>query len=174
MEIEEKKFAGFWIRVGATFIDLLALIILIGLNMLNLYLWKNLASMLILNIAVIAYKPFMEFKYGATFGKMALKIKVLTIENQLMTIQQSLTRSIPWLISGAVTIYTATALMTHPLYLETEGYIQITQIQQEVTPMTIQTLSTLFFMVSVIVVAFDKQKRGIHDMLAKTYCLKND
>ena len=172
MELEEKAYAGFWIRVSAAVIDIMVYIIPAILIMLCVYSWKNLTLMLILNLALMTYKPFMEFKYGATFGKMALNLKVVSIDYQPMTFPQSLIRSLPWLLSATISIYAEIALMTHPLYNETVGFLQIAQLQQEVTPNTIQTIVTLFFLITVLTVAFDKQKRGLHDMLAKTYCLK--
>ena len=123
---------------------------------------------------MIAYKPFMEFKYGATVGKMALKIKIMTIDKQGITFTQSLIRSLPWLLSGAISTYTTFALMTHDAYMQTEGILEISQIQQEVSPMAIQFLFTILFLATVITVAFDGKKRGLHDMLAKTFCFKVD
>jgi len=171
---EEYEFANFWNRVAASLLDILALTIPIVLNSVNLYYWKILPLMIILNFSIIFYKPFMEYKYGATFGKMALKLKVINLDNNSLTINQSIIRSLPWLISGATSIYTAVLLMTHPLYYDTEGFIQITQLQDKINPMVLHYLSTLIFFTSVLTVAFNIKKRGLHDFLANTYCIKTN
>ena len=74
----EVVFAGFWIRVGAQIVDTLALVPLIALNVTALYTWKQLWLALIVNVVSLCYKPFMEAKYGATLGKMALNLQVVS------------------------------------------------------------------------------------------------
>jgi uncharacterized RDD family membrane protein YckC len=172
MEMEERQYAGFWLRVAASLLDFIVLLVFVGLNFMNTYSWKSLPLMLVINGLTIAYKPFMEWRYGATVGKMTLNLMVITVDYKLMSLAQSLIRSLPWLLSGAVTIYAAIALMTHPDYPTLAGFKEIAALQSAIVPMSLNMVVSVFLLASVIVVAFDSKKRGLHDMLAKTYCVK--
>ena len=99
---KEYKYAGFWIRFGAAIIDglillpfsLLYLLILFGVNVFAISLFGALISML--------YKPFMEIKYGATVGKMALGIKVIQTNGEhISTIDGFKRFLLPWEIGRA-------------------------------------------------------------------------
>ncbi len=170
----EYKYGGFWIRVGATLIDTLALLPLIGLNLAALYIWKQLWLVLLVNLLSVAYKPFMEFKYGATLGKMAVKLKVINREGQNISMNQTLLRSSPWLVNGFFSLYVIIQLALLPEYQEVEGYAALTQLQTTVTPMAAQMVVSLGFMLVVVWVAFQQQKRGLHDLLADTFVIQTD
>jgi uncharacterized RDD family membrane protein YckC len=99
------KYAGFWIRFGAAIIDglillpfsLLYLLILFGVNVFAISLFGAFMSML--------YKPFMEIKYGATVGKMALGIKVIqTNGEQISTVDGFKRFLLPWAYSSILSI----------------------------------------------------------------------
>lgn len=167
-------YGGFWIRVGATLIDTLALLPLLGLNLAALYLWKQLWLVLLVNLVSVAYKPFMEFKYGATLGKMAVKLKVINREGENISINQTLLRSSPWLVNGLFSLYVIVQLALLPEYQEVEGYTALTQLQTTVTPIAAQMVVSLAFLLVVVWVAFQKQKRGLHDLLADTFVIQTD
>ena len=86
----EMNYAGFWTRFGAKFVDWLILFItFIVLNMLLIPARTALADQnklfaVIYNILVIVipavYSTWFLGKYGATPGKMAAKIKVVTAD----------------------------------------------------------------------------------------------
>ncbi|MBK8392708.1 MAG: RDD family protein [Saprospiraceae bacterium] len=52
---------------------------------------------LVIGILLMCYKPFMEFQYGATLGKMAVKLKVVNLDFEKITLSQSIIRYIPGL-----------------------------------------------------------------------------
>ncbi|HLW30896.1 MAG TPA: RDD family protein [Aequorivita sp.] len=91
----EVEFARFWSRVGAFILDG---IIIGGLslmvNAINIANFKSFFIYLAVAIISIFYKYFMESKYGATFGKMTLKLKVTDKNFSPIHFTQSLTRSI--------------------------------------------------------------------------------
>ncbi|MBL4587422.1 MAG: RDD family protein [Flavobacteriales bacterium] len=169
----QMRYAGFWVRVGASLIDFLVLLIPLCIHLFNLYSWKLLPIELFIYFLMIIYKPFMEMRYGATLGKMAVNLKVVTPNEGLMNFKQTLIRNSPWLFTGLVSTYSIIVLFTHPLYAETNGFIEIGKLQQEVTPLLIHWVSSAFFFIAVIIVAFHPEKRGLHDLLAGTYCIKD-
>ena len=120
---------------------------------------------------MIVYKPFMEFKYQATLGKMALDIKIKSEDGNPLFLSQILKRALPWLLSSFMSIYIQLQVMTSSEYAELEGFMQIAQLQEEMTPGLLNGLITLFFFASVITVAFNARKKGLHDMIAGTVCV---
>lgn len=170
----EVVFAGFWIRVGAQLIDTLALVPLIGLNMAALYNWKLVWLALIINVISLCYKPFLEAKYGATLGKMALNLQVVSTDLKPISLTQSIIRSSPWLANGIYSLVLVIILSLSPEYADTEGFTQMALLQSQVLPSWIQTLFSLVIFVVTLWVAFNSHKRGLHDLMASTYCIKKD
>lgn len=168
---ENVKWAGFWIRVGAAFVDFFVYLPLVGLNMYNLYYLKSLPLQLIITLILIFYKPFMEYKYGATIGKMAVKIKVVGDNLEPLTLSQSILRFLPWLLSQVFSLYATVLLFQHPDFSTTSGMTEVGLLQNSIISPSINMILSIFMLVSCIVVAFTEKKQGIHDMIAKTYCI---
>lgn len=166
-----EKWAGFWIRVGASLIDFLVYLPLIGLNMYNLYVFKNLPLQLIVTLLLILYKPFMEFKYGATFGKMAVKIKVVSKDFEMITLSQSIIRYTPWIIEHVFSIYGTIMLFQHADFITTTSWTDVGLLQNEVTPKAFNIVSSTILLISCVSVGFSTTKQGLHDKIAGTYCI---
>jgi len=167
----EAKWAGFWIRVGASLIDFAVLLPFVALNLYNLYVQKILPLQLLIAIPMFLYKPFMEYRYGATFGKMAVKIKVVNKELGQITAMQSILRYTPWILSQALSLYSTIALYQHPEFQSTTGWIEVGLLQNELVDTSLSSLNSLIFIVSCVVVGLTQYKQGIHDMIAGTYCI---
>src|SRR5690242_1599640 len=82
-------YGGFWIRFGAIIIDGIILSpVAFGLLYFNATMWKSMPILILGSLVQIAYKPFCEIYYGATLGKMALKLKVVNYEyNSINTVE---------------------------------------------------------------------------------------
>ena len=87
------KYASFWERVGASLIDFLIFIPVYGLSYYNSMSMKSLPLAIILSLAYLVYKIYMEGKSGATIGKRAMKIKVVTEDNQPINMGTSAVRA---------------------------------------------------------------------------------
>lgn len=106
MKTEEQKKAGFWIRMLATWLDLILVYIVLKvlfysflLFHINLYLPMEL-SFLILTMAYFAFAISLK---GYTIGKWLLDLKVLTKKNEKLSIGKSILReSILKLFSGLI------------------------------------------------------------------------
>ena len=85
-DLENVEYAGFWIRVGASLIDFLVLLPVVGLSIFNMMSIKSMSLMLVLTIAGAIYKPYFEWKKGATIGKSAVGIKVVNMNFEPITI----------------------------------------------------------------------------------------
>lgn len=170
----EHEYAGFWIRVLAAIIDsfvllpfaFLYLLVLVGINSLALTLVGLLLS--------ACYKPFMEFKYGATLGKMAVGVKLISEDGEPISLNQTLTRYIPWAIGNAISIITFSMLYAAPGLESAEGFMEISQIMAEEGNNSLSSISSLVMLITALSIAFDARKQGVHDRFAKTLCIYKD
>ncbi len=71
------RYSTFGQRFLALLVDGLVLAPFLLVDFYNKTTWKSLALLMIVFIIMLVYKPFMEAKYGATLGKMALGLTVV-------------------------------------------------------------------------------------------------
>ena len=108
------RYAGFWIRVGAKMIDSLIVGVVVGVPVVVLMFGAiksgDQAAMLIfqlvLQLAAIvvsgAYTVFFVTKYGATPGKMACGLKIVTSDGGNIPIGRSIGRFFAEMLSGTI------------------------------------------------------------------------
>lgn len=103
----EYEYAGFWIRVGATLIDTVLMMIValpVGFifGMLGLVDPDNTAPFeALINIAVIVFYIFAWVKYAGTPGKRLLKLKILDADTgENLTVGKAILRYIGYILSS--------------------------------------------------------------------------
>lgn len=168
---EPKQWAGFWVRTGASLIDGVIYLPVVALSFYNLLSLKFLAIQIIIDVVLLLYKPLMEYRYGATLGKMAVKIKVVNTNFEALSVQQAILRSFPFWISHLSSLASAILLFQQTNFETATTLTQVTFLQNEVIPSSINTAISFFTLVCCIVVAFTEKKQGLHDMMANTYCV---
>jgi uncharacterized RDD family membrane protein YckC len=173
-ETNEPTYAGFWIRVLASFIDFIVLIPILGLQVFNLIQIKNLAFAIGLLVVQLLYKPLMEYQFGATLGKLALKINVVNEDFEGMTLTQSFVRYAPWLIQHAVGLVNTVLLYTNHEFLAESDFFKMATIQEQNIDPLYGYVTGVLLLISCIIVGFNSHKQGLHDKIAKTYCIIRD
>ena len=139
-------FKGFWIRLVASFIDgIILLILIILLATISLVIFGAalgegagvgmfLLVFILASIATILYKPIMEAsEYQGTVGKYALGMKVVDQNGQRITMTSSFLRTILYIIGA-------------------QGFL---------------------LCLGVVMIGFTEYKQGLHDILANTYVVTN-
>jgi len=170
---EEVEYAGFWIRLGASLIDMLVMIPIIAISMYNQFNIKSLALLFILTLISSLYKPLLEFKYGATLGKMACKIKVVNKDLKGITIDQSFIRYVPWGIIAMIQLMGATLVFKDPGFASADTFTALGEIGQNIPLAVISNYTWwVLFIIITITVVINKKKQGLHDKMAKTLCIK--
>jgi len=110
------SYAGFWIRFGAYVLDVLILLavnvfigMIAGLTMSQAVGVKPTGAILFqliltgINLAIgVTYEVFMIGRFGATLGKMACKIQVVTAEGQRVSYGRALGRYFAKMLSGLI------------------------------------------------------------------------
>lgn len=111
----EMEYAGFWIRLGAWFIDYIIMaiasaIIYIPLTFMGVFSFDEpaafaiiqLVSMILNFIIPAAYESWFVGKYAATPGKMACKLKVVMAEGGRVSFARAIGRHFAKYISGLI------------------------------------------------------------------------
>lgn len=169
---QKHEYAGFWIRVGASFIDMVVYLPIMGLNMYNLYSLKSLPLQLLTTLILVVYKPFMEYRYGATLGKMAVKIKVIDKDSNGLSIQKAVIRNTFSLLGQALSLVTGVLLFTNTEFLEATSMFEVAALQNTVMSPVPNYIVSVVYCISCLTVAFSATKQALHDMLAGTFCVK--
>lgn len=167
------RYAGFWVRFLAAIIDSVAMIPLIALNMFNDFRLKSMMLSLVIILIGAVYKPLMEGLYGATLGKMAMNLKVVNYENQHITMEQSVFRSLPWIISSFISIMMAITVSHEEMTENIENTIGIVDFIGGLGMWHIINMVYGFVFIGYVgSLIFNAKKQGLHDITARTYCVK--
>lgn len=162
-------YPGFWNRVGASIIDVIVMIPLIILIFVNMVYWRIPGLEVVLTFVALAYKPFFEYQYGATPGKMVLKMKVVNQHYEPLTLSETLLRNILYIISGLIGLYES--FVHFFLLLDEEPYFSSLDEYANQPTSPLESLFNLIVFISCIFVAFTRDKQALHDMWANTFCI---
>ena len=170
--------ARFWPRFGAYFLDGLIIGSFVLLfNYINFTQLQSFALYLPVTIIGILYKPYMEYKYAATLGKMAFKIKVTDYSLKKISFKQSMLRSLILFIPTLLYIPIYYLAFNNPNVNSTDfnGFNQ--QITESYpTFFWITSLTYVISLTDLVVYLIDseKQKRSLHDRIGETLVIKNE
>ena len=171
---KQVELATFFDRVKASIIDTIVFLPLILLTVYNWTTLKIYALDLLINTAIILYKPVLEWHYGATVGKMITRIKVVDISLEPITLEQSFRRFSIYFIGYGISLISSYYLFQDPAFSEALTLADIGAIQQDNHLNDFSQLSSMAVLVSVTFVAFDIKRQALHDKLASTLCIKVD
>jgi uncharacterized RDD family membrane protein YckC len=168
------KYAGFWLRLGALFLDgLIMAPITFGLTFYNIFSWKSGAVMLLASLISVAYKPFMEASYGATLGKMVLKLKVTDLDFKQADVQTILLRNIFYIVPSVLIAFLSLGMYSDPDFGTISTYGEYTAFSQQfVATQFVSICSGLLTIVEAIMIGVDDQCRSLHDRIAGTYVIE--
>ena len=175
-EPEEPVFATFWERTGAYLLDGL----IIGgistiVNVVNIYGMKSFYIFLLMSSIGILYKPYMESKYGATFGKMIVKLRVTDTGFNGIDMKQSFLRSFILILPSILLIPFYYLAFENPAVMDANGFIEFATAMGQAYPMMsiVSNLSFVVLLAEIVVILTDNtnKQRSLHDRIAKTYVI---
>lgn len=158
-------------RVFALMVDC---IVFLPLNLLaqhNVLALKSFPLVILITVAWWVYKPVMEWRYGATLGKMVVKIRVLDSSMQNISLNQALLRFMPYF---AISL---SQLLFHFNLFHTVGFEEATTldgIKALVENMGVNSaplLTYFIYLFLVTPVVYDDKKQAIYDKISQTYCI---
>lgn len=169
VEFKAEDFASFGKRFWAAIIDALVFTLPGFINMYNLTEMKSLPLYILLQIPILLYKPIMEWKYGATLGKMALKIKVMSTSGQPLSLEQSFRRWIFYFVNSFTGLLAVVFTFFNDEFSEMNDFYAIAELMRENGVSGLEEISSMLVLVSCMFVLFDLKKQSLHDKLAQTY-----
>lgn len=176
---EQPTYGKFWERFGAYIIDIVLIgIPSLGLNYLNFSTLKSFYVYIPIALIGLLYKPFMESRYQATLGKMALNLKVTDLNYGQINFEKSLLRSMIYMLPALTYIPVQYLGYSNPDLLKLEGYWEFSQAVAVTYPTSgiFNCFFSLIFLTDLIMLLADetKQQRSLKDRLAKTYVIKTN
>jgi uncharacterized RDD family membrane protein YckC len=167
-------YGGFWVRLGAMFIDGLVLApVSVGLMYYNATSSKNALLLAAITLLSLAYKPVMEYIYGATLGKMALKLRVVDAQFEKAGLQEILLRNIFHIVPSLVTLAFTISIYLNPEFEDVNGFMEYSQYTGQFKSLQIiNFVSGLITIIDAIVLVSDSRKRSLHDKIAQTYVIE--
>ena len=130
--------------------------------------------MIIISLLSTIYKPLLEWKYGATAGKMLVKVKVVNENFRNISLEQAIGRYIPWLITQILSLITSFYMFSATGFAEVKDIEDLDNIAQNLPLDTVSTVYNFIFIFLVGSLIIDKRKQGVHDKIARTICIKKD
>ena len=167
-------YGGFWVRFGAMFIDGLVLApVSVGLMYFNVTSTKSPILLAVITLISLAYKPVMEYIYGATLGKMALKLRVVDIRFEKAGLQEILLRNIFNIVPALIVLVITIGIYLSPEFKEINGFMEYSRYNSQFTSLQIINYVSYFItIVDAIVLLADSRKRSLHDKIAQTYVIE--
>jgi uncharacterized RDD family membrane protein YckC len=166
-------YGNFWPRFWALLIDGLILSILAPVTIFNKTEWKNLFLLIVISFIQFSYKPFFEYRYGATPGKMALQLKVVNYEFQQATLEQIIIRNIFGILSGLIILSIGVYAFEQPEFLSISSLQQYSRLGYAGTATLIwEGLMFIILLIDFIFLVSSADSRSLHDRMGKTFVIK--
>jgi len=170
LEKQPYEYANFWQRLQALIIDTIIFLPITSVNGYNLMEWKRFEIIIIVALIWCIYKPFMEWKWGATLGKMIVGLKVVNKNFEGIDFNQAMLRFsiyFAWTVASVLEYFN---LFNTPGFAETNTYEGIITLQQH-NPSVAASIVSFMFIFSASRIFFDAHKQAYHDLPGDTYCI---
>jgi uncharacterized RDD family membrane protein YckC len=167
------KYSTFWQRFFAILIDCIVLTPFAIIDTFNKTTWKSYPVFFAAFLIMLAYKPFFEIRYGATLGKMAIKLTVVNTAYQKADIRNVMLRNVFDIFDRLLLSIIALITFSSPGVEDTailKDYADISNmgtISHCVTAVT-----SILAIVDSIFLLTDSRKRALHDRIGQTYVIQ--
>jgi uncharacterized RDD family membrane protein YckC len=169
-EPADLRYASFWPRFLALLLDGLVLSPFVVLDYYNKVSLKNLPVLIIGFLITLLYKPFMEFRYGATLGKMALGICVRNYEYQKPTLKNAVLRSIIDIGSRGFNGISTAILFFTAGFREVNSFAEYGAFTSSFMFLTwINFAIGILMLVDIIIFFADSKNQSLHDKIGQTF-----
>jgi uncharacterized RDD family membrane protein YckC len=171
----EIKIARFWPRLGAYLLDSIIIsLVTLPVTYLNVTSWKMPAFFILTAVIELAYKPFMEYQYGATLGKMAVGISVTGHNFEKVTLKEELKRVSFYLIPGILQSIFTLRIYFNSAFNSISNFNEYNQFVVSLNPATVWVVVIVFilFIADILVFLSNEQNQSLHDIYAGTYVIE--
>jgi uncharacterized RDD family membrane protein YckC len=169
--LHETLYAPFGKRVLASMVDTLVFIPIYCISDYNYNSWKLFSLDLFLTIFIpVVYRIVMEWKYGATIGKMVLKLRVVNYQLKPISFIQSVKRFSIYFLTYSFAVISSIFLFYHPEFYQVSGDEMDFLFETDVYLICLAGMVLPNTITAIFVLIADK-KQALHDFIAQTYCV---
>ena len=172
-KIKNDQYATFLDRFLAAILDFFITLGPLGYLMYLGYTEKSIVLMLIGGIIGLLYQPVMEGIWGATLGKMIMKITMVDSDFDQIDLGQSLLKNAIYIIYRIIAILGQFWVVGTERFQEAEGFFEAIQAGEKSPYEVITLIWMIVILISVFAMLGSSMKQTLHDRLANTYCVKN-
>lgn len=170
LEQPQVIYSTFWQRFLASLLDGLILIPFVIIDSFNKTTWKSIPLLVMTFLLTLAYKPFMEAKYHATLGKMALNLTIVDNQHVKPSLNNILLRNIFDISNRIIIGITAFITFSNAAFEDVNSNASYSVLANALTGATLITviLSLLWFVDAIFLIADSRERRALHDRIGKT------
>ena len=168
-------FARFWTRFAAYLMDSIIIsIVILPVTYMNVTSWKLATFFILTSVVELAYKPFMEFRYGATLGKMAVGIRVVGHFFGKVTRAEELKRVSFYLIPGILQSIFTLRIYFNDAFNRITNFNEYNQLVVALNPATVWVVVIVLILLiaDILVLLSNEENRALHDIYAGTYVVE--
>lgn len=166
-----RRYQTFFPRFWAGIIDtLIAIPFFIAITLLWEASTSTLVAVLcfaIVTFAYAAYSILMHGYYGQTLGKRAMKIRVLSVDDEPASMRQALLRDCVWLALAIIGFFLDLPEVLGGEYLTTLN--EETSLLEDI----IAHGTSAWLVLEMITMLFNDKRRAIHDLIAGTVVVRD-
>jgi uncharacterized RDD family membrane protein YckC len=176
---QDLRYAGFFRRLTAGLIDfLLRGVVTLGVGWLASQ--SKLSAYIVLPLlwlAVLLYEPYFHATLGATVGKLAVRVRVVTVDGERIGWKAALIRSSPFIVMMMYWSYCVTASIDSmpPDDFQGQGWSDLFQLARRGFPPSYETVELvmgMWFWSEFLTMLLNSKRRSLHDLLAGTVVLR--
>ncbi len=164
-------YGKFWPRFWALLLDGLILAVLTPFATYNKTEWKSSILFIAIACIQIVYKPFFEYIYGATPGKMALKLRVVNYQYEKASFNEILLRNIYQITGGVAGAVIGLYTLGEPL--QGLSFQNFNLMNGAVSVLiSVQAVMCILYFVDMGFLLSSADSRSLHDRIGKTFVIK--
>lgn len=174
--VSSHSVAGRSARLMALMIDVILLSLLtIPVQYFNITTWKNVPLLLIVSVLSVVYKPFFEFNFGGTIGKMIMRLEVLNYRYEKAKLSRILLRNVFYLIPNILSSLITFLVFNQPDFGDIHSFTEYLRMIQ--TSGMVSAFNRSVFLLSIIdgfFVLITPKRKALHDLIGGTVVVKRN
>jgi uncharacterized RDD family membrane protein YckC len=164
-------YASFLQRLYAFLIDCIVFLPFNLWSQHNLFNSKSFTIVVLITATWCIYKPFMDWKFGGSIGKLVLKMRVVDATGKGVSLEQALLRFAPYFAVSLSTLFSTYMLLQSPDFAAITTLEELQNFNDTGTNGLALTITYFLYVTSVSTIFMDPQKQALHDKLANCYCV---
>ncbi|MGH1337708.1 MAG: RDD family protein [Aureispira sp.] len=164
-------YASFTQRFYAFIIDCFVFLPLNLWSQHNIFNTKSFAIASIITLVWCLYKPWMDWKFGGTIGKLVMKIRVVDMAGMGITLNQSFLRFAPYFAISLSTLLSTYVLLNLPGFDAIRDFESAQEFEAESSSSLGVLLTYFAYLFSISSIFLEEKKQAVHDKIANCYCV---